>query len=188
MNQRLFWIDLETEGLDANLDNILEAGAVVTDFDLNIIDEREWVIKPAAGWTPETLRRNNPFVHSMHTVNGLLDEVMSRGQHFTNVGLEIRTWAASHKLGVDKTDPICGSSVHFDRQFIKHYWPGFDSGFSHRIIDVSSEKEEIKRYRPKWAAELAEITATEPKAHRALADVHASLREFKFYRMKRGDL
>lgn len=188
MNKRLFWIDLETEGLDQNLDNILEVAGVITDFDLNVIDQREWLVKPAAGWTPDTLRINNPFVYSMHTANGLLDDVMARGQHFTTVGLELRAWVQRHKLGMDKTDPICGSSVHFDRQFIKHYWPGFNSCFSHRIIDVSSEKEEIKRYRPEWAAELAEKQESEHKAHRALPDVLASIEEFRFYRTKRGDL
>lgn len=187
-NDKMFWIDLETEGLDENLDGILEVGCVVTNLKLEVLKQKRWLVKPGGvGWSPKTLEVNNPFVHAMHKKSGLLHDVVAKGQHFTSIGFELLGWL--HDSGLqNKTDPMCGSTVHFDRKFIKNYWPQVDARFSYRNIDVSSEKETILRYHPEWAAELDAMRTEKVKAHRAIPDILESIEEFKFYRVKRGDL
>lgn len=189
MKNRLFWIDLETEGLDPQERGIMEVACIITDLRLAFVKSRSWLVKPLH--TEDWLKEHDPFVHSMHTANGLFRDIRNnphKVQHFTTVGLEIRTWANSFGMGVDKTDPVCGNSVHFDRAFMERYWPGLNAGFSYRNIDVSSEKEEIRRYRPEWNKTLERLEANTIKAHRAMPDLERSIQEFKFYRAKRGDL
>lgn len=186
MSDKMFWFDLETEGLDENEDAILEVACVVTDSQLNVLKKRRWSVKPGGGWSRRTLKAKSPFVYNMHDQSGLITDVVARGRHFTSIGFEVLGWV--YNEGAEKTDPMCGSSIHFDRKFIKTNWPQVDALFSYRIIDVSSEKETMKRFRPEWAAEWAAIEDSRIKAHRALPDVLQSIEEFKFYRMKRGDL
>lgn len=187
-NTRLFWIDLETEGFDEKECGILEAGVIITNLNLTVIEEKSWVIKPYSEWTPDDLMTLNPFVFRMHQSSGLLDEVVKDGISVSMAAIQIRTLANKHGVGQDKSDPMCGNTVHFDRRFIKEHMPGLDGGFSHRIIDVSSEKEEVRRYRPEWLRELEARPDRQVKAHRALDDIRQSINEFRFYRTKRGDL
>lgn len=190
-NPKTFWIDLETEGFTPKDCGILEAHVLIVDYhSLEIVAERGFTVKPYPGWTPYALKELDPFVYSMHNSSGLLEQVMRFGKTPVSVGLQIEAFANSHGIGRnnDRADPVCGNTVHFDRTFMKHYWPRLDRIFSHRIIDVSSEKETMRRYHPEWLAELDAMPERQVKAHRARDDIYASLNEFRFYRNKRGDI
>src|ERR1700730_19152833 len=72
MNDRLVWIDCEMTGLDLGGDALIEIAALVTDGELNILDEGvDVVIKPPE----ESLRRMITVVRDMHTASGLLEEL-----------------------------------------------------------------------------------------------------------------
>jgi oligoribonuclease (3'-5' exoribonuclease) len=45
---KLFWVDLEMTGLDANEDLILEVAAEITDFDFKTLASYEAIIKQPA--------------------------------------------------------------------------------------------------------------------------------------------
>jgi len=72
MNDRLVWIDCEMTGLDIERDALIEIACVVTDAELNLLDEGvDVIIKPPA----EALVSMPDIVHEMHTTSGLLDEL-----------------------------------------------------------------------------------------------------------------
>ena len=77
-----------------------------------------------------------------------------------------------------KTAPLAGNSIATDRGFIARDMPTLDDYLHYRMIDVSSIKELCRRWYPR-------IYFGQPEkglAHRALADIHESIRELKYYR------
>src|SRR6201999_3409800 len=77
-----------------------------------------------------------------------------------------------------KTAPLCGNSIATDRGFIARDMPTLDDYLHYRMIDVSSIKELSRRWYPR-------IYFGQPEkglSHRALADIHESIRELKYYR------
>src|SRR5690606_35973164 len=75
------------------------------------------------------------------------------------------------------TSPMCGNSVHQDRRFLARYMPRLEAYFLYRNIDVSTLKELARRWRPS----LLEGFVKAGK-HEALADIHESINELKYYR------
>ena len=77
-----------------------------------------------------------------------------------------------------KTAPLAGNSIATDRGFIARDMPQLDDFLHYRMIDVSSIKELCRRWYPR-------IYFGQPAkglAHRALADIHESIRELQYYR------
>ena len=77
-----------------------------------------------------------------------------------------------------KTAPLAGNSIATDRGFIARDMPKLDDYLHYRMIDVSSIKELCRRWYPR-------IYFGQPEkglAHRALADIHESIRELQYYR------
>jgi oligoribonuclease len=76
------------------------------------------------------------------------------------------------------TAPLCGNSIATDRGFIARDMPTLHTFLHYRMIDVSSIKELCRRWYPR-------IYFGQPEkglAHRALADIHESIRELRYYR------
>ncbi len=72
VNDRLVWIDCEMTGLDIERDALIEIACLVTDADLNLLDEGiDLIIKPPA----EALESMPDVVREMHTTSGLLAEL-----------------------------------------------------------------------------------------------------------------
>ena len=71
VNDRLVWIDCEMTGLDIERDALIEIACLVTDAELNMLDEGiDLIIKPPA----EALESMPDVVREMHTASGLLAE------------------------------------------------------------------------------------------------------------------
>ena len=77
-----------------------------------------------------------------------------------------------------KTAPLAGNSIATDRGFIARDMPALDSFLHYRMIDVSSIKELCRR----WYPRIYYGQPAKGLAHRALADIHESIRELQYYR------
>ena len=73
--------------------------------------------------------------------------------------------------------PLCGNSVHQDRRFLVRYMPKFEDYLLYRNLDVSTLKEQARRWKPEIMAGL-----TKHGKHEALADIHESIDELRYYR------
>jgi oligoribonuclease len=73
--------------------------------------------------------------------------------------------------------PICGNSVHQDRRFLVKYMPKLDAYFHYRLIDVSTLKELARRWKPDVIGGMVKHGK-----HEALADIHESIEELRYYR------
>src|SRR5574341_2364920 len=69
---RLVWIDLEMTGLDVERHTIVELAVLVTDAELEILDDG---IDLVVHQPPEALAEMDDFVRKMHEKSGLLPEI-----------------------------------------------------------------------------------------------------------------
>ncbi|MEQ4717719.1 oligoribonuclease [Nonomuraea sp. B19D2] len=173
MSDLLVWIDCEMTGLDLSRDALIEVACVITDSELNQLDEGvDVVIKPP----PESLEQMSEVVRQMHTASGLLPELGS-GVTLSEAESLVLDYIRRH-IPEPKKAPLCGNSIGTDRTFISRDMPGVDGYLHYRMIDVSSIKELVRRWYPR-----VYFAAPEKQGgHRALADIRESVRELRYYR------
>lgn len=165
----LFWLDLETTGLDKRVDLILEVAAVVTTADLErVVDQYHRVI--GAGWGGMFPPKMDDIVREMHLSSGLLDEVGASDYHDLTVSSGLRRFADLYPGAY-----LAGSGVHFDRGFLEQKWPRTLNSLHYRNLDVSSLRTFVNLYAPHAAYEPK-------KAHRAMDDVQDAVAELRHYR------
>lgn len=164
-NTRLLWVDLEMTGLDPANDRIMEVAAIVTDFDFKEIDKYQSVVYQP----PEVLKRMNDWVKEMTVANGLLDR-MAAAPNEQHVAIEFKEFIANN---FKEPAILAGNSVHFDRSFIKQWWPDVFSLLHYRILDVSSFKVVMQN---KYG-----LVFNKSENHRALEDIRESIAELKYY-------
>ncbi|GIH69727.1 oligoribonuclease [Sphaerimonospora thailandensis] len=173
MNDPLVWIDCEMTGLDLGRDALVEVACVVTDSELNRLDEGvDVVIKPPA----ETLEQMSEVVREMHTASGLL-RALAAGVTLAEAESMVFDYIRSY-VAEPKKAPLCGNSIATDRAFLARDMPLVDAFLHYRMIDVSSVKELARRWYPR-----VYFAAPEKQGgHRALADIVESIRELRYYR------
>ena len=144
MNDRLVWIDCEMTGLDIERDALIEIACLVTDAELNLLDEGvDVVIKPPA----EALAGMPEVVREMHTASGLLSELPS-GITVAEAQDIVLSYVRGH-VAEPKKVPLCGNSIATDRWFIARDMPELDAYLHYRMVDVSSIKELARRWYPR---------------------------------------
>jgi len=174
VRDELVWIDCEMTGLDLKSDRLIEIAVLVTDADLNILGEGIDVVIHA---DDTALSSMIDVVAQMHTGSGLVEEVRASTVDVPAAEALVLEYIRSH-VKQAKTAPLAGNSIATDRGFIARDMPTLDDYLHYRMIDVSSIKELCRRWYPR-------IYFGQPEkglAHRALADIHESIRELKYYR------
>ena len=160
-------------GLDLVSDALVEIACVVTDGELNKLDEGiDLVIKPPA----EALDHMPDVVREMHTASGLLNE-LAAGMTLGEAQDQVLGYVRGH-VREPKKAPLCGNSIATDRAFLARDLPRLDEYLHYRMIDVSSIKELARRWYPRvYFASPAKVGG-----HRALADIKESITELRYYR------
>ena len=160
-------------GLDIERDALIEIACLVTDAELNLLDDGvDLIIKPPA----EALAGMPEVVREMHTTSGLLAELPG-GIPVSEAAELVLAYVRSHVPEARKV-PLCGNSIATDRWFIARDMPELDAYLHYRMIDVSSIKELARRWYPR-------AYFSSPKkdgGHRALADIRESVQELRYYR------
>lgn len=172
-NDKIVWIDCEMTGLDEVRDELIEVAAVITDFDLNPLDEGiDIVIKPSAA----ALENMNDFVTKMHTSSGLITE-LDAGTTVAEAQTQVLEYIKKHVPEAGKA-PLGGNSVGTDKVFLNKQMPELVEHLHYRIIDVSSIKELSKQWFPRAYFQSPEKHG----GHRALGDILDSIVELQYYR------
>jgi oligoribonuclease len=160
-------------GLDLTNDALVEIACIVTDGELNELDEGiDLVIKPPA----EALDHMPEVVREMHTASGLLNE-LAGGMTLGEAQDQLLGYVRGH-VHEPKKAPLCGNSIATDRAFLARDLPRLDEYLHYRMVDVSSVKELARRWYPRvYFASPAKVGG-----HRALADIKESITELRYYR------
>jgi oligoribonuclease len=168
----LVWLDMEMTGLDPDRDRIIEVAIVVTDAQLNIVSQAPVLVINQADSVLDAMDEWN---RSTHARSGLVDKV--KASTLTEGVAEKQLLAFLAQYVPAKTSPMCGNSICQDRRFLARHMPGLEAYFHYRNLDVSTLKELVKRWKP----EIAKGLVKQGK-HEALADIHESIDELKYYR------
>jgi oligoribonuclease len=172
------WIDIETTGLDPKTNTLLEVVLIVTDDDLNVLRGSSVVIAPPLDivWDRQYLD-----MEVVHTENGLLTEARQHGHTLSDAAQILCDVLGTARDARDTGTPMGGSSVWFDRMFLKAYMPSFERAFHYRNIDVSTVAEMARRWRPDLYARVEQEWPAGNK-HRAESDLDRTLGIARFYR------
>ena len=170
-NKNLVWIDLEMTGLNPKEERIIEIATIVTDSNLNILDEGPNI----------AIKQDKKFLDGMdewnttqHTSSGLLDSVLQSIVSTREAEIETLEFISKY-VGRGKS-PMCGNTVSHDRRFLIEYMPELEAYFHYRHIDVSSVKELVVR----WMNHAQSFNKS--SNHRALDDIKDSINELKHYK------
>ena len=171
-SDNLIWIDLEMTGLDPQNDRILEIATIVTDANLNVIEEGPVM---AIHQSDEVLANMNEWCVKTHGETGLTERVRQSKINISEAETLTLDFIKKH---VDAgASPMCGNTIGQDRRFIYRYMPELHEFFHYRNIDVSTLKELARRWKP----ELLE-QHKKKGVHLALEDIRESIEELRFYR------
>jgi len=172
--------DIESNGFDEREGLLLELAFVVLDDNLMERASASWVIDPGL------LVADIPMplvVREMHEKSGLLRDIAEgKGLSKAAAQTEVLAWLQETfgRLEDLRQIPLLGSSVGFDRRWIRHHMPLVEGLFSHRSIDVSALTELSSRWnRPVYAARPKQDKHV---PHRARDDARNSVEYLKYYR------
>ena len=166
---RLYWLDLETTGLDPNADNILEVALAVSVLErpFEVTDVMSAVLRyPSATDSKDAPASLHPVVEEMHTKNGLLAECRRSLLGVADVEENLLS-LVPETTDREDTPTLAGSSVHFDHAFLRVHMPRLAARFSHRHYDVSAVK--------LFCRSLGMPKPPRAEAHRAAPDVLESV-------------
>ena len=171
-DNNLIWIDLEMTGLDTDNDQVIEIATIITDSELNILEEGPVV---AIHQPDLVLDGMDAWNTRQHGGSGLIERVRASNdteQTATDKTLEF----VSRYVDMNQS-PMCGNSICQDRRFMHRCMPDLEKYFHYRNLDVSTIKELVKRWKPEVAKGFQKSSE-----HLAMQDIRDSIAELKFYR------
>ncbi|KIN01831.1 hypothetical protein OIDMADRAFT_196429 [Oidiodendron maius Zn] len=173
----LVWIDCEMTGLDVDSDVIIEIFCIITDGDLEILDEEGWGV--VIHQTKETMDKMDEWCTRTHGENGLTTAVLASKVTAEQAAAElleyIKKFVPEPRRGL-----LAGNSVHADKAFLrKEPYKKVHDHLSYRILDVSSLKEASKRWSSK---DILNGVPKKRAVHKAKDDIYESIAEARYYK------
>lgn len=170
------WIDVETTGLDAQHDLLLEVAVIITDMSLNILHEGVW-----QAWYPQQVldayrSMSTHVVQTMHKKSGLWISSPS-AYDIREIDKDIQNQLAAYK---DHKIWFGGNSITLDRAFVSAYLPLTNSRLHYQSIDMTSVQ--------KFLTMTIGVPEVEKQnSHEAYEDVHESVRQAQVLRHELKD-
>lgn len=180
----LVWIDCEMTGLDISKDHIIEICCIITDGNLNIIDEEGY---ESTVYVPKKILDNmNEWCVTHHGESGLTAKILANPQQtLAKVQQELLEYIQSF-ISEPRTSLLAGNSVHMDKFFMMKEFPQVIEHLHYRLVDVSSIMEVGYRHNPN----LMKLCPKKKGSHTARSDILESIEQLRWYRNNylRGDI
>lgn len=172
-SEKLVWVDCEMTGLNVEKDALVEVAVLITDSELNILDDGFDVVIRAPA---EAMAGMSEFVTEMHRESGLLP-LIPEGVSLEEAEAMLLEYVKKF-VPEERSAPLAGNSIGTDRMFLNRYMPALDAHLHYRNVDVSSIKELCRRWYPRVYFQLPKKQG----GHRALKDIRESIAELSYYR------
>lgn len=202
----ILWVDLETPGLSPHepWSAILEAAFVATDRYGEPLGGVSIIPSYPANFLDYMIQNMDQYCKDMHTKSGLLVELREYQTDSvwnlevgTSNAVNIDVWMESIKWAalaealrqmtrgireVCKVNPndhklyMAGASTHFDREWLRVFWPSIEAGFHYRNFDISTIRKGVELLRP----DLVKCEPEKREGHRAYADIDDAIRYYEW--------
>lgn len=171
------WVDVETDSLDASTGHLLEIAVVVTDAELNILDEEGFhaVVKYTLSEKSLMILKTVPVVVEMHQKTGLWDKIIDPETATPLTRVDFLLSEYLRRFGESGTMPVAGNSVRLDMNFMDKHLPLTAGFLDYHMRDVST----VAGLASDWY-DLPWFEKTSD--HTAKHDIRESIRELKHYR------
>lgn len=135
------WVDVETTGLDVEMDYLLEVGiTITTPGPIWAVVKELSVVYPFKKSEFDEVNLH-PAVLEMHKTNGLWDECEAMMETpFDSLAVQDMMIQFLHDNDAAGS-PMYGNTVHFDRAWLKQELPALERVFHYRNFDVSTLKQ-----------------------------------------------
>lgn len=177
MNTNIAWIDVETNGVDAETDVLLEIACLITDSELNILDEKGF--SACVYYSPEEvsqiLHRTDEFVVNMHNKTDLWNRVSTEGVSLRVLESCLLAYMKKY-IPEPKSARLAGNSITLDRNFVNKFLPAVGNHLHYRSFDVST----LAGLANNWYG--PEVSYKKKTLHSAFSDITESIEELKFLR------
>lgn len=183
-------VDMETTGLDAELDVPLEVGIKLIDAVGYVLAEESWFVWENGDDFQRAVSRgrDNRYVDEMHTKSGLwkdlekIDHAELPHTHRERVDELMCDFLMEHEVRWGTLGMMGNSIGSLDRPFTIRHFPGLNEALGYRNIDMSSFREVMKRTNPVLLENLKPILGSkEDASHRVLDDIDACITEYRAY-------
>lgn len=166
------WIDVETDGLKAQENSLLEIACLVTDPQLNILDEKgfESVILYSPDRAEEMRKNATPFVREMHDKTGLWEK-LPFGEPLSRVDYDLHSYLRDFSYQ-PRMMRLGGNSVRLDLNFVEEFLPNTYSHLHYRFIDVTT----VTTLMDWWGNPVRDF---KDKEHSAMSDIRESIEELR---------
>ncbi|QLQ79313.1 hypothetical protein HG537_0B06610 [Torulaspora globosa] len=171
----LVWIDCEMTGLNHHTDRIIEVCCIVTDGDLEIVQDNCY--ESVIHYDESVMDSMNEWCIEHHGASGLTKKVLESDKSREQVEQEllefIKKYVPDPRVGL-----LAGNSVHMDRLFMLKEFPKVIDHLFYRLVDVSSIMEVCSRHNPA----LARLAPRKKQTHTAKSDILESIEQLRWYR------
>lgn len=194
VSQPLVWIDCEVRtpdeplrghqlmitqmtGLDPDNDVIIEVFCIITNGNLEIVDEEGWGC--TVHQSKERMDQMDEWCTKTHGETGLTSAVIASTTTAEVAAAELLAYVKKH-VPEPRIALLAGNSVHADKAFLRRApWAEVHDHLSYRILDVSTIKEAVKR----WSSqEILKGVPEKKTLHQAKEDILESIEEARYYR------
>lgn len=181
--ERIVWIDVETTGLNASSDRLLQVACIVTDGNLEELHEGyESKVFYSKEEVAEIYKNTPPFVQEMHTKTGLWEN-LPQGKSLGVISDELLAYVKKY-VKDPRTARLGGNSITLDRNFLEANLPEVFNYINYRSYDMSSVSGFFELF-------AKSVKPFEKKAtHDALSDIRESIAEARHYAdvLTKGDV
>lgn len=169
------WIDVETSGLDARKNRLLEIACIVTDDELNMVDEVGFhaIVHYTAVEVAQIYCETVPFVQEMHTKTGLWQK-LATGTKLARIDVNLEDYLEYHGA---LNSRVGGNSVRLDMNFMDRHLPESAQALSYQMCDVTT----VAKLAQSWFGTPPFVKVG---AHTAMGDIRESIAELRYYRQQ----
>jgi len=191
-DDKIAWavIDIETTGLDAELDVPIEVGIKLIEVSGLVVAEAEWLVWEDSSDYEIGFERgkSNKFVQPMHQKSGLWHDltVSHSNELYTREEFDIAICEWLDDMGCPLMIGMMGNSTgSLDRPFTLRHFPKLNERLGYRNIDMSTLKELVRKLNPTLWENIKPIVANKDLAeHRVMSDIDACIAEYRCYAME----